>query len=1092
MRIITTLALLFSVFLAKAQGPQTTISVPINSGGTSSINALLYLPDDYASTSTKYPLLVFLHGAGESGTNLALIYNNSTAGGPAYFIAQGSWPGEFTNPANGQQYKYIVLSPQRPGGWSTSAAELKWVMNHMNTNYRVDTNRIYVTGLSAGGQGTVEYGASYGVTAPSKKAAAIVPMSPAIGNPASAPYNTFSSLTVTDSVRVWGFGDDPGDVFGSYVKTYTTQMNAIVTGWARYTDYSGGHCCWNTFYNPTYKELVGGVNMSIYEWMLQYSRGSSPPPGNTPPTVNAGGDQSITLPTTSVALTATASDPDGTIASVAWSTVSGPGGNTIVTPTELTTNVTGLSTGTYVFRCTVTDNSGASTSDDVSVTVYSGFSGTINVNIFGGTAPYSNSQWNNWNTGTGAFTTGVTSGTFNFSDGSSSSVYATLSHQTGMSDNGTGYLTTTPPAEVGRFASYNWVVDNSRTLRIRGLNPSSNYDIILYSSRNNAGEATDFVINGVTKRVNSSGNLSGTAVYNNIVPDGSSEIVVSVRWVANWSYINGFTIIDNGTIPPPANTPPTVNAGVDQVINSTSTTVTGTASDADGSIAGVLWSVVSRPASTLGQKYAVTQPGGARHTLVADAGGYITKTTWTGYNPGDTIMIGSNAKAVAIENLIGSPTNYYVIRNAPGVKVILGDSTWAGGSYAEGLVIRNSKYLHIYGTSLDSFQVVGSNMSNDVGGAPARNAYTNVAFTRGSGHITFHDIRIRHGGVGLLAKTDVVNSDASTWFPYKRMDSLEIYNVNVFNTYNEGFYIGHTAPYWNIVTGQPYYPAAGVVVTDTTTYKRPNKWFTVAIHDNTLDSIGNDGIQLAAMDSIELYNNRVTNWAWKNVGGANSSHCGGLLIGGRISGFYVHDNILNRAWGEPIQVYAESLGARIHNNLMWRTFYGDGISMRAYNIVADVVGNTVFAINGIPIRINGAFGQIQAQQLKRNNLIRETGGSHIYVENGGTFTEGSVPNDNKKYTSYASAAVDSTNYFAPNNGSPSTGYGYVYNAPSGGGGSDPVIASPTSLSTLISNLVQGTYVFRLTATDDDGAQTSDDVMIEYINRVIRRLRLRIK
>src|SRR5215203_1113296 len=92
-------------------------------------------------------------------------------------------------------------------------------------------------------------------------------------------------------------------------------------------------------------------------------------PVNQSPAVNAGTDQTIVLPTSSVTLTGTASDPDGSIASYSWSKVSGPAGGTITSAASASTTVTGLVQGIYSFRLTVTDNGGAVATDDVLVTV---------------------------------------------------------------------------------------------------------------------------------------------------------------------------------------------------------------------------------------------------------------------------------------------------------------------------------------------------------------------------------------------------------------------------------------------------------------------------------------------------------------------------------------------------------------------------------------------------------------------------------------------------------------------------------------------------------------------------------------------------
>ena len=98
--------------------------------------------------------------------------------------------------------------------------------------------------------------------------------------------------------------------------------------------------------------------------------GSGTAPVNRPPVANAGADQTITLPINSILLNGTGSnDPDGTIATYAWSKISGPNAGTIATANAVTTNVTGLTQGVYQYRLQVTDNSGATAADTVQVTV---------------------------------------------------------------------------------------------------------------------------------------------------------------------------------------------------------------------------------------------------------------------------------------------------------------------------------------------------------------------------------------------------------------------------------------------------------------------------------------------------------------------------------------------------------------------------------------------------------------------------------------------------------------------------------------------------------------------------------------------------
>ncbi len=92
--------------------------------------------------------------------------------------------------------------------------------------------------------------------------------------------------------------------------------------------------------------------------------------GNFAPTVTATATpNNMQLPANSSLLQATGSDIDGTIASYVWSVQSGPGGSSFTSGNSATTSVTGLTAGSYLFRCTVTDNAGATGFVDVPVTV---------------------------------------------------------------------------------------------------------------------------------------------------------------------------------------------------------------------------------------------------------------------------------------------------------------------------------------------------------------------------------------------------------------------------------------------------------------------------------------------------------------------------------------------------------------------------------------------------------------------------------------------------------------------------------------------------------------------------------------------------
>jgi hypothetical protein len=91
---------------------------------------------------------------------------------------------------------------------------------------------------------------------------------------------------------------------------------------------------------------------------------------NILPVANAGVDQTVDAATGTTTLLGGATDSDGTISTYAWTKVSGPS-YTISNAAIAQPTLSALTAGTYVFRLTVTDNSGGQDTDDITITVVS-------------------------------------------------------------------------------------------------------------------------------------------------------------------------------------------------------------------------------------------------------------------------------------------------------------------------------------------------------------------------------------------------------------------------------------------------------------------------------------------------------------------------------------------------------------------------------------------------------------------------------------------------------------------------------------------------------------------------------------------------
>ena len=230
-----------AVFLSAAEpGKQSAGSFVAAIDKPISYDYLIYLPEDYKPRGEGFPLLLFLHGAGERGDNLDLV---KTHGPPKLVDAGHSLP-------------FIVVSPQCPSGEIWDAEVLLRLITSIENQYRVDSDRIYVSGLSMGGFGTW----SLIARAPERFAAA-APICGG-GNFIEFVLGTKAHKEALKALPIWVFHGGADSVV-RVSEAY--RMVSLLERGAReikLTVYPGvGHNSWTESYD----------NPALYEWFLSWS-----------------------------------------------------------------------------------------------------------------------------------------------------------------------------------------------------------------------------------------------------------------------------------------------------------------------------------------------------------------------------------------------------------------------------------------------------------------------------------------------------------------------------------------------------------------------------------------------------------------------------------------------------------------------------------------------------------------------------------------------------------------------------------------------------------------------------------------------------
>ena len=215
-------------------------------GKNGTVNYLLFLPKDYGKESGKtWPLILFLHGSGERGTN---VWKVATHGPPSRVAAHPDFP-------------FIIVSPQCPEGEHWSNDSLLALLDDVLSHYAADPTRIYLTGLSMGGYGTWDLGLSH-----PERFAAMVPICG--GGELIAPL--LSSHEKADALKrlgIWTFhGAKDPVVPVEESQRMVDAAKKVGIEEVKLTIYpEADHNSWTQTYN----------NPELYDWLLKHQNARS-------------------------------------------------------------------------------------------------------------------------------------------------------------------------------------------------------------------------------------------------------------------------------------------------------------------------------------------------------------------------------------------------------------------------------------------------------------------------------------------------------------------------------------------------------------------------------------------------------------------------------------------------------------------------------------------------------------------------------------------------------------------------------------------------------------------------------------------------
>jgi len=306
-----------------------------------------------------------------------------------------------------------------------------------------------------------------------------------------------------------------------------------------------------------------------------------------------------------------------------------------------------------------------------------------------------------------------------------------------------------------------------------------------------------------------------------------------------------------------------------------------------------------------------------------------------GVQPGQTICIQAGYhKKITFRNLLGSPTNYIILKNCGGKAEIGGADNLANNE--DPLTFRGSRYFRLTGTGDTSIEQ-GIKI---LGSKPGR---MGIACNGKSSDLEIDHVEITQVGfAGIMAKDDPRCNDYSFDRPNFTMYNISIHDNYIHEIGGEGIYLGNsffrgTGP--RGCTSQIHYP---------------HELRGVKVYNNRIHNTGWEAIQVgSAVADVEVHHNHITNFATEN----KSSQNGGIQMGLGSTG-RVYNNFLKGGTG-GVGIEIQGIGENyVYNNIVIDPgSIGVSVNTRSTPLSTDIVDTGylggVYIINNTIIRATG-------------------------------------------------------------------------------------------------------------------------------------------